>query len=88
MALTLVRRATAELPRNTFLFRCDPKYTKLEIKEYLQKVYSVKVASVATINSLGKLRRSGMHGYKQSDYKKVYVRIAEDGAKAGAGTLA
>ncbi len=53
MALTLVRRAPAELPRNTFLFRCDPKYTKLEIKEYLQKVYSVKVASVATINSLG-----------------------------------
>ena len=53
MALTLVRRATAELPKNTYLFRCDPKYTKLEIKEYLQKLYNVKVASVATINSLG-----------------------------------
>jgi ribosomal protein L23 len=135
MALTLVRRATAELPKNTYLFRCDPKYTKLEIKEYLQKLYNVKVASVSTINSLGtpcgwplasrspkrgdgnlvccrrvcphvldeqhcitlsrcslcgalcacsgKLRRSGMHTFKQTDFKKVYVRIAEDTPAAG-----
>ena len=113
MALTLVRRATADLPKNTYLFRCDPKYTKLEIKEYLQKVYNVTVANVSTINSLGtsragrccfcppprvcpllvfachagKLRRSGMHTYKQSDFKKVYVRIAEDAPAAKAASL-
>lgn len=53
MSLTLVRRATASLPRNSYLFRCDPKYTKLEIKEYLEKVYGVSVAAVNTSNSLG-----------------------------------
>ncbi len=53
MALTMVRRTTAKLPKYTYLFRCDPKYTKLEIKEYLTKVYGVNVASVNTSISLG-----------------------------------
>ena len=55
MALTLVRRSTAALPKNTYLFRCDPKYTKSEIQEYLTKVYNVNVASVNTVNYLGGL---------------------------------
>jgi hypothetical protein len=53
MALTLVRRSTAKLPKNMYMFRCDPKYTKSEIREYLEKVYGVNVASVNTINYLG-----------------------------------
>ncbi len=36
--------------------------------------------------SPGKLRRSGMHGYKQSDFKKVYVRIAEEGGAPVVGS--
>jgi ribosomal protein L23 len=53
MALTLVRRTTAKLPYNHFLFRTDTRWTKGEIKEYLEKVYSVKVARIATAISLG-----------------------------------
>ena len=53
MALTLVRRVTAKLPYNHFLFRCAPKYTKMEIREYLEKVYNVKVARVTTSITLG-----------------------------------
>ena len=54
MTMTLVRRVTAKLPHNHYLFRVDPKYTKAEIKEYLQKLYSVKVARIGTSISLGK----------------------------------
>jgi len=55
MSLTLVRRVSARLPYNHFLFRCDPKYTKHDIKEYLTKVYNVDVARVTTAISLGEL---------------------------------
>jgi ribosomal protein L23 len=53
MALTLVRRASAKLPYNHFLFRTDPKWTKNEIKEYLRKVYNVDVARITTYISPG-----------------------------------
>ena len=79
MSLTLVRRVTATLPYNHFLFRCEPKWTKNEIKEYLEKVYKVNVARIATSISLGKIRRnpnSRLH-YKLKDFKKVYVRISD-----------
>ena len=56
MALTLVRRVSAKLPHNHFLFRTDPKWTKMEIKEYLTKVYDVNVARIATSISLGTWR--------------------------------
>ncbi len=48
MALTLVRRASAQLPYNHYLFRTEPKWTKLEIKEYLGKVYGIRTARIAT----------------------------------------
>jgi ribosomal protein L23 len=57
MSMTLVRRVTARLPYNHFLFRVDPKYTKADIKEYLTKVHGASVARVTTSISLGALRR-------------------------------
>lgn len=48
MALTLVRRSSAKLPFNHFMFRTDPRWTKNEIKEYLDKVYGVTVARITT----------------------------------------
>lgn len=83
MALTLVRRVTAKLPYNHYLFRTDPKWTKLEVKEYLQKIYNVKVARITTYISPGKVRRAPGKRllFKLKDYKKVYVRI--DDGKTG-----
>lgn len=54
MSMTLVRRVSARLPYNHFLFRVHPKWTKAEITEYLTKVYNVNVARVTTSISLGK----------------------------------
>jgi ribosomal protein L23 len=61
MAITLVRRVTAKLPYNHFLFRVQPRHTKAEIREYLQKVYSVRVARISTSISLGAWRGTGVH---------------------------
>lgn len=47
--MTLVRRATARLPRNSFVFRTASKWTKPEIKQFLQAAYGVRVVRVATV---------------------------------------
>lgn len=55
--MTLMRRASAAQPPNNFVFRVDPKMTKLEIREYLQKVYGLPVQRVATVNYDGACTR-------------------------------
>ncbi len=80
MSLTLVRRVSARLPYNHFLFRTTPKWTKHEIKEYLEKVYSVNVARINTSITQGKTRRvmgRRQMFYKLKDYKRVMVMLSD-----------
>jgi ribosomal protein L23 len=58
MSLTLVRRVTASLPHNTYMFRASPSVTKAEVAEYLSKVHGVTPARVTTSIHLGE-RRDG-----------------------------
>jgi len=62
-----------------------PKHAKSEIKEYLEKVYNVKVARITTSISLGKTRRVFARKskyYRLTDYKRAMVQILE-GTEAG-----
>lgn len=80
MSMTLVRRVSAHLPYNHYLFRVAPKHTKAEIKEYLEKVYNVSVARVTTSISMGKTRRvfaKRAKYFKLKDYKRAMVQILE-----------
>ena len=54
--VTLVRPAGP----NKGIFKVDPKMTKLEVREYLQKVYGLPVRKVNTANYDGKLKRGSM----------------------------
>jgi len=81
LALTLVRRVTSRLPFNHYLFRTNPSTTKHEVKEYLEKVYNVKVAKITTSVSLGKIRRAPGKAKmfrRLKDYKRVMVRILDE----------
>lgn len=40
-------------PEGPYEFRVEPSMTKIEIKEYLEKIYKVKVTEVHTANYLG-----------------------------------
>jgi ribosomal protein L23 len=89
LSLTLVRRVSARLPYNHFLFRTDASTTKHEVKEYLEKVYNVKVARITTSISLGKVRRAPGKAKmfrKLKDYKRVMVRIMDEGEINGGQT--
>jgi len=79
---TIIRRPiitekgmTVKEQQRTVVFEVDPKATKMEIKEAVQKIFKVKVARVRTANFAGKLRRRGrFEGYRR-DWKKAYVQL-------------
>ena len=51
---------------------------KTEIKNAVEKVFGVKVASVNTMNMLGKNKRMGVHVGKKADWKKAIVTLTEE----------
>ena len=44
-----------------------------ELKEYLESVYGLSVATVRTLNYEGTKKRSKHGFFRRPDYKKVYV---------------
>ena len=63
--------------RNQAVFKVTRDAQKLEIKEAVEKLFSVKVTNVATLNVKGKTKRFGQSVGKRSDWKKAYVTLAE-----------
>ena len=59
----------------TLCFRVDPGATKIEIKEAVQALFKVKVASVHTSGYVGKMRRRGRTFGFRPDWKKAYVKL-------------
>ena len=61
----------------TLVFEVAYGATKTEIKEAVQQIFKVKVASVQTANFAGKERRRGRFAGYRPDWKKAYVRLKE-----------
>jgi large subunit ribosomal protein L23 len=59
----------------TLCFQVHPEASKLEIKEAVQTVFKVKVASVHTSSYPGKMRRRGRTFGFRPDWKKAYVKL-------------
>jgi len=62
---------------NQVTFAVDPRATKLQIKEAVQALFSVKVKDVRTMNNKGKAKRFGKTNGKRSDWKKAIVVLAD-----------
>jgi large subunit ribosomal protein L23 len=60
-----------------YTFLVDPRANKTEIKIAIEKVFSVKVASVNTINRKGKTRRTRFGIGKRKDTKRAIVTLRE-----------
>ncbi len=63
--------------RNQAVFKVVRDAQKPEIKEAVEKLFSVKVTNVSTLNVKGKTKRFGQTVGKRSDWKKAYVTLAE-----------
>ena len=59
-----------------YTFEVDPKSTKTEIKDAIEKIFNVKVVEIRTINVHRKAKRMQRYeGFKPA-YKKAIVRLA------------
>lgn len=61
---------------NQIVFKVARDAAKNEIREAIEKLWSVKVLSVNTLVVKGKRKRFGRFDGKRQDWKKAYVTLA------------
>ena len=59
----------------TLVFEGAPEATKTEVKQAVEALFKVKVATVRTSNVTGKERRRGRFVGYRPDWKKAYVKL-------------
>jgi large subunit ribosomal protein L23 len=59
----------------SLVFEVAATATKTEVKQAVEQLFNVKVASIRTVNVLGKERRRGRFAGFLPDWKKAYVRL-------------
>ena len=62
---------------NKVVFEVAPKATKLEIRNAVERIFSVKVLDVRTMRVHAKVKRVGKYVGRQSLWKKAIVTLAE-----------
>merc|ERR1719154_1048415 len=69
----------ATVPDNKVQFIVSREMSKIDIKNYLEKVYNVPVGHVNTINRLGKTKQNAFADYivKDDDYKVAFVTLPQ-----------
>ncbi|XP_048215869.1 39S ribosomal protein L23, mitochondrial [Perognathus longimembris pacificus] len=75
--IQLVRPGTAQ-PEDTVQFRIPMEMTRTDLKNYLERIYSVPVAAVRTRVQHGSNRKRDYRNVriKKPDYKVAYVQLA------------
>jgi large subunit ribosomal protein L23 len=56
-------------------FRVDKKATKPEIKNAVEEIFNVKVATVRTVQYEGKIKKRGRIEGRRPSWKKAYVTL-------------
>ncbi len=65
---------------NQYMFKVAPGASKIEIAKAVERIYSVKVASVNVVNRKGKLRRANRrskHAGRTADSRLAFVTLSE-----------
>ena len=60
---------------NKYLFEVDINANKIQVRDAVEKIFSVKVDDVHTVRIKGKTKRVGRHMGKRSDWKKAIVTL-------------
>lgn len=70
----LLHRSAKEISENTLMFKVSEHMSKPELKQYIEKLYNIKVEKVNTARFMGKVHRT-MEGKPKAhkNYKKAFV---------------
>ena len=63
--------------QNTYTFIVHPTANKTEIKQAIQRIFDVQVASVRTINRRGKRKRQGWVTGRRPNTKRALIKLRE-----------
>ena len=75
----ITERSMAAVAEKKYVFEVAKDAGKVEIKNAVEEIFGVKVASVNTINVSGKAKRLGAGRLgKTRDWKKAYVQLTAD----------
>lgn len=66
---------TTRETEGSLVFEVAAEATKTEVRQAVEKLFNVKVASIRTANVEGKERRRGKFSGYKADWKKAYVRL-------------
>ena len=76
-APVITEKSEAARQTGVYTFKVDPKANKIEIKEAIEKIFNVKVASIKTLNVKPKQRRVGRYTGLTNRSKKAMVTLVE-----------
>ena len=71
----ITEKTAAMANENKYAFKVDPKATKLEIKEAVEKIFKVEVLDVSTLNMQVKKKRVGRYTGLSNRCKKAIVTL-------------
>ena len=74
----LTEKAYDGLADKRYVFEVAIGANKIEIKQAVEAVFGVKVASVNTLRTLGKIKRQGRYSGRTPEIKKAYVTLKKD----------
>jgi large subunit ribosomal protein L23 len=71
------KAATLKEEENQVIFEVELKANKVQIRDAVEKLFDVKVASVNTLIQRGKVKRLGRKYMKRPNWKKAIVTLKE-----------
>jgi large subunit ribosomal protein L23 len=72
----LLKEATSEEGEGQVLtFRVDKNAGKDDIRQAVEEIFNVKVATIRTVNYKGKMKRRGRTQGRRPSWKKAYVTL-------------
>ena len=74
----VTERSMENASAHRYTFAVDKDANKFEIKEAVEKIFGVKVASVNTMNYDGKEKRMGVHLGRRLAWKKAIVTLTAE----------
>ena len=75
----LTEKSYQDMADKKFTFQVDVRANKTEIKQALESIFDgVKVESVNTMRTMGKLKRQGRYSGRTPEVKKAIVTLKKD----------
>ena len=74
----LTEKSYATIADKKYVFVVDKTANKTQIKEAVEKIFGVKVESVNTLRTDGKIKRQGRTQGRTPEIKKAYVTLKKD----------